>query len=275
MGKIGFIGFGAMGSIIVKALVGIKAIPEKQIILTTRTPEKLKSFAAQHKKIEVAASIRELAEKSERVFICTGSKEVKPVLEEVVSYLPANAHIITITGMIEIKCIESIFKGRISKIMPTQIAEVGKGVTLVCHNANALPEDREFIKSAFSKVGKVKEIKESQMDLASDLSACAPAFYAATLRSLTDVAQRHGDLSADEIREISLATVYGTAKLLLERDISFTGLIGRVATPGGISEEGVKILDRAMPAVFDEVLSTTLAKRVKIRAQMREQYGVA
>ena len=274
MGKIGFIGFGAMGSIMIEALVAAKAIPENKIILNTRTPEKLKDFASRHRKVEVSGNIKELAVKSERVFICTGTKEVKSVLEELVRYLPVNAHVITITGMIEIKCVESIFKGRVSKIIPTQIVEVGEGVTLVCHNAEVKPADREFIRSVFGQIGQVKEISENQFDLGTELSSCSPAFYAAILRNICDVAAQHGRLAPEEIKEIVLATAYGTVKLLMEKDIGFTGLISRVATKGGISEEGVKILDQYMPAVFDNVLNATLDKRQKIKEAMREQYGV-
>ena len=115
---------------------------------------------------------------------------------------------------------------------------------------------------------------QSQMNLAADLTSCAPAFYAAILRSLTETGARHGSLTEAEIREISLETVSGTVKLLREENVSFNSLIKRVATPGGITEEGVKVLDRALPAVFDEVLGLTLAKREKIKKQMRGQYGI-
>jgi pyrroline-5-carboxylate reductase len=60
----------------------------------------------------------------------------------------------------------------------------------------------------------------------------------------------------------------------MDKDTGFEELIKRVATPGGITGEGVKILDRALPAVFDDVFQTTLAKREKLRAQMRRQYGI-
>jgi pyrroline-5-carboxylate reductase len=274
MNKTGFIGFGAMGSIMVEALVRTKAIPENEIVLNTRTPEKLKAFAAAHPQIEVAKSVRELIESCSRIFICTGTKEVKAVLKEVVRYAAAEVHVITITGAIELKCLENVFSGAITRIMPTQIAEVGEGVTLVLHNAKVSPENRAYIVKAFGKIGKVIEITESQMDLAADLSGCAPAFYAAIMQNLVTVAQKHGGLTPEQVKEISLATLYGTAKLMLEKGIDFTTFIQRVATPGGITEEGVKILDRTLPAVFEEVLTTTMTKRVNIRAQMRAHYGV-
>lgn len=274
MGKIGFIGFGNMGSIMLQALLDARAIPENRVILTTRTLEKLKDFAIKYSKVEIAKSLPELAVKCERVFICTGTMEVKPVLGELVGYLPENTHVITITAMIEIKCIENIFPGRISKVMPTQISEVGEGVTLVCHNKKALPEDREFIRSAFGSIGKVKEIKENQFDLGSDLTSCAPAFYAAILRNLVKVAEHYGDFTPDELKELIIPTFHGTAKLLIENRIDFNDLILRVATKGGITEEGLKILDREIPGIFDELLKVTLNKRDRTKKIIREQYGL-
>ncbi len=274
MGKIGFIGFGNMGSIMLQALLDARAIPENRVILTTRTLEKLKDFAIKYSKVEIAKSLPELAVKCERVFICTGTMEVKPVLGELVGYLPENTHVITITAMIEIKCIESIFPGRISKVMPTQISEVGEGVTLVCHNKRALPEDREFIRSAFGSIGRVKEIKENQFDLGSDLTSCAPAFYAAILSNLVKVAAHHGDFTPDELKELIIPTFHGTAKLLIENRIDFNDLILRVATKGGITEEGLKVLDREIPGIFDELLKVTLNKRDRTKKIIREQYGL-
>ena len=109
MGKIGFIGYGAMGSIMLKALLDAKAIPQTKVMLTNRTLAKLDDFSKKYPKVEIAKSVPELAAKSERVFICTSTGAVKQVLEELVRYLPENAHAITITGVIEMKCIESIF----------------------------------------------------------------------------------------------------------------------------------------------------------------------
>ncbi len=274
MAKTGFIGFGAMGSIMVEALVQAKAIPEKQIVLHTRTPAKLGSFLARYPKVAVAGGIKQLAGQCRRVFICTGTREVKAILQELAGLLPADAHIVTITGAIEMRCVESVFSGAVTRIMPTQIAEVGEGVTLVLHNAKVSLGDRAFITNAFGKIGRVKEITESQMDLAADLASCAPAFYAAVLRHITAAALKHGGLAEKDIRDISLATACGTAKLLLEKQVSPEKLIERVATPGGITEEGVKILDRALPAVFEEVLRATMSKREKTRQQMRRDYGL-
>jgi len=41
-----------------------------------------------------------------------------------------------------------------------------------------------------------------------------------------------------------LETLLGTAKLLQAKNMGFEALISAVATKGGISEEGIKVLDR-------------------------------
>jgi pyrroline-5-carboxylate reductase len=192
MNKTGFIGFGAMGGIMIEALVRCNAIPADQVVIDTRTPAKLKPLLQKYPEIEAAGSIKELAGKCRRVFICTGTDAVKAVLEELVNYLQSDAHIVTITGIIEMKCIENIFHGAVTRIMPTQIAEIGEGVTLILHNDKVGAVERRFIQNTFAKIGRVKEITENQMDLAADLASCAPAFYAAVMKHITLAAEKFG-----------------------------------------------------------------------------------
>lgn len=74
--------------------------------------------------------------------------------------------------------------------------------------------------------------------------------------------------------DIIIPTCFGTAKLMEEHSVKPNDLISRVATKGGISEEGVKILDAELPGVFDELLNVTLGKRELTRKRIREQYNL-
>lgn len=274
MNKIGFIGFGNMGGTMLTALLKAKAIPESKVIVFTRTKDRLKNLTTSYPKVEIAESVSEVGAKCNRIFICTTIKEVKPVLTELAKVLPEDAHIISIAGTIETKCLETIFKGKITHLMPTIICEVEEGTVLVCHNKKISAQDKEFINLSFNKIGKVKEIDEKDLDLCADLTSCAPAFYAAILGNLIDTALKHGSLNIHEIKELVLPTCYGTAKLLMETNTDFNSLIMRVATKGGITEEGVKVLNNHLPQAFDEMLHVTLDKREKVKKLMREQYGL-
>jgi pyrroline-5-carboxylate reductase len=45
--------------------------------------------------------------------------------------------------------------------------------------------------------------------------------------------------------------------------MNFEEVINRVATKGGITEEGVKVLRAGLPEIFDELFQQTLNKRNK------------
>jgi len=55
--------------------------------------------------------------------------------------------------------------------------------------------------------------------------------------------------------------MYGTGKLLLDKNMSFDELINRVATKGGITEEGVKIIEKKLPETINEMFEKTLEKK--------------
>lgn len=274
MNKTGFVGFGNMGGTMLNALLKAGSMPEDEIMVFTRTKEKLKPLLADYPKVEVAKDSSEIGSKCRRVFICTGTAEVKQVLVQLAERLPEDAHVITMAGTIEMRCLENVFRGRITRIMPTMVSEVGEGVTLVFHNEKVQPKDKEFVRVAFGKIGRVKEIKEDQFDLSADLTSCAPAFFAAILDVFGKTAAKYSDFSQDELKQLILPTCYGTTKLLMEKQWGYEGLISKVATRGGISEEGVKVLQAHLPEVFDKLLAVTLEKRSGSKKLMRKQYGI-
>jgi pyrroline-5-carboxylate reductase len=62
-----------------------------------------------------------------------------------------------------------------------------------------------------------------------------------------------------------LSTLCGTAKLIQERNMNFSEMISRVATKGGITEEGVNVLNKDLPAIFNNVFTRTLTKHEQVK----------
>ena len=61
-------------------------------------------------------------------------------------------------------------------------------------------------------------------------------------------------------------TLAGTARILDDEKTGFGTLVVRVATKGGITKEGVRVLEARLPVVFDEVFhATTETRRVVAR----------
>ena len=69
-----------------------------------------------------------------------------------------------------------------------------------------------------------------------------------------------------------LETLMGTA-LTLESGVSVPELNEKVATKGGITEQGLKILEDELPAIFDMVFARTMAKQAEVRKRLLKDVG--
>ena len=103
------------------------------------------------------------------------------------------------------------------------------------------------------------------------MTGCMPGFTSAIINCFVDEAMKHvSSLSAEQISEMICHTIKGTTTILLEQKINFRELIEKVATKGGITEEGIKVIDAKFPAIAENVLSNTLLKR-KITTEKLEK----
>ena len=58
-----------------------------------------------------------------------------------------------------------------------------------------------------------------------------------------------------------LNTMCATGELMLEKKLSFSDVVSRVATKGGITEEGTKVIYDRFPEIANQLFEKTLEKR--------------
>jgi pyrroline-5-carboxylate reductase len=124
----------------------------------------------------------------------------------------------------------------------------------------------------FARVGLVQIVKEDQLEVAADLTSCAPAFLADIVERFAEAGSRHSDLNAETTRRLVVETLLGTALTLSSGAFSFDEMKSRVATKGGITEQGLAVLDQEMPRVFDQVLEATRSKHETVKAALTGQF---
>jgi len=274
MEKIGFIGYGAMGSMIIRRILSSGVLKESDLILTTRTIPKLKDLEKSYPGVEIAPDNITVARKSRKLFIFVNTGMVKEVLEEIKDHLSLNTHIIYIAAGLTMGNIGKIFPGKISKVIPSLTSEVKEGISLVAHNLQVEEEDAEFVDEIFKVMGKVKIVEEDQFALGADLTSSAPAFISFILMKFTESSLKKGGFTRKEAEEMVIETLYGTAKLLHSTDLTLQDVISRVATRGGITEEGLNVLDGELPPVFDELFENTLEKYENLETELDKEYKV-
>jgi pyrroline-5-carboxylate reductase len=129
--------------------------------------------------------------------------------------------------------------------------------------------DRKKIENILNQFGSAREIEESNFGVGSELTSCAPGLFAAILKVWVEESLRFGTLSREESEEMAKQTLYGTAKLMVERNMGFDEVISRVATKGGMTEEGVTILSGDLPGAFQKTFATMGQKRTTVTQKLR------
>jgi pyrroline-5-carboxylate reductase len=143
-----------------------------------------------------------------------------------------------------------------------------QGVTLLAFGDNATKTDKHLVRNLFKALGDAIEVPEENFEVLADLTSCAPGYFAAIMQEFVEAAVRNG-ISAELSERLVKQTLLGTA-LLLENE-SFQGLITSVATKGGITEAGVKVIQAQAPGMFDQLFQATQARHEQVKRRVNSE----
>lgn len=121
-------------------------------------------------------------------------------------------------------------------------------------------------------MGDVIELPEEEIGMGSELVSCMPGFISAIFDVISNSAKKHTAISEQQIIQMLLRTMVATGDLMLEKNLSFKDVVTRVATKGGITEEGTKVVYKMFPKVTDELFNKTLDKRSQTAEKAQENF---
>jgi pyrroline-5-carboxylate reductase len=196
--------------------------------------------------------------------------DVLPILQEITSDLTISTHLISIAACVTLHDIENQFPGPVTKMIPSLTSEVKEGISLLCHNAEVSEDRKNHLEHLLGAISTVIHIQETDFEAAADLTSCAPGLFAAMFENFVQAGLRHSEIPTDVAHQMVISTLFGTAKLMAKRGIGFSEMIHRVATKGGITEEGVQVLNTHLPPVFDEVFHKTLSKHDSVKDLIKQ-----
>ncbi len=265
MPKLGFIGCGNMARMLIDGFIAAGTCVPADIIVSTRSPEKLIPLAARHPGLIAAEDNRRTALSATRLFLCVKPMEIKGVLEGLRGAIRPQTHVVSIAACAELGYLNRIAPGRYTRVIPSLASALGGGVSLMCHGPGVPPADCAFVESLFASISRVQLLPEKDFAAGSDLTSCAPGFIAAIFRQFMEAGLRHSDIRPQDAERMVIETLYGTARLLARGGLGFGDLIANVATKGGITEEGMRCLEAELPALFDNVFAATLGKHEMVK----------
>jgi pyrroline-5-carboxylate reductase len=150
------------------------------------------------------------------------------------------------------------------RAIPTVTAAVGAGVTLLARGTGATGDQLRAVELLFAGVGKVFEVRsEEEMDRLAAVTSCLPGLLAATL---DEFAAAHG-LDENQTREFLLESAAASLALARKRTEDLAGLVATVANPGGMTEAGVSVIRRKLPAVWADLRAAMDERQEQRRAK--------
>ena len=255
--RVGIIGYGSMGKMLLWKFSENAGIKKKDLLVSNRTKEKLEEA----RKIARIVENREAAKKADILFICVHPADIRPVLEEVRDVLDPDALLVSLNGSISFDSIHQVVNQRTAKVIPSLTAEIGRSQTLVCYDPQVGEEDKTALSNLLQCFGDVIELPENEMGMGSELVSCMPGFIAAIFDVICGAAKNHTSIPKEQIIRMVLRTMSATGDLMLQKGMAFDEVVTRVATKGGITEVGTRVIYDNFPETAEQLFEKTLEKR--------------
>lgn len=235
---VGFIGSGNMAAAMARGWAGAERNSPSGMLFTDSGSGRATALAQEVGGTAVGTN-EELVAESDFVILA-----VKPgSLEEVAASLPAPRAVLSLLGATPLARLAGVFPdSTVIRLMPNLAVEARLGVICMAEpegaDAGIVEESRELLGS----IATVHEIPDDQMDVATAIMGCTPAYFAVVAEALGGEAAAGGLDLETALRMVS-QSMAGTAELLRRR--TPFEIQTAVASPGGSTEAGLEALAAA------------------------------
>jgi pyrroline-5-carboxylate reductase len=261
---VGIIGAGNMGEVLIRGLIQSGKVKKTDILASDISQDRLNHISNTYG-IRTTGSNVEVVEGASIIIIAVKPQNIDDLLDELSQSSHEGHLFISIAAGITAEKLASKMhhKSGIIRVMPNAPASVLAGIAALYPGRNVAPTDLQRAISIFECVGRTVVIRnEALMDVVTGLSGSGPAFVFLMIESLSDAGVQLG-ISRKEASLLAAQTAYGAAKMLIETGRHPSELKDIVATPGGTTFAGLKMLEKGnfRSTVMDAVEAATARSR--------------
>jgi competence protein ComER len=264
----GFVGIGAMGSMLVRVLLRSGVLSPEEVWAANRSPAKVDALASDFPGIHIA-NAKQTATKCDLIFLCVSAADAAVVLAQMDGELYPAQLLVTTAAAIPLRMLEHRVPCRVAKLIPSITQEIGAGVALLMYGTRFTLEDRNRLENLLGRISKPVAITESLARPVIGLTSGGPALLAYLLQSMADEAvQSNAELSPGLARELVQETAHATTRLFSEANMTTEEIIRRVAVPGGMTALALEILSQQVPQAWQTVFRKTGERETKARGSL-------
>ncbi len=264
--RLALIGAGNMGEALLKGLLGAKIFSPEQITAVEVNAAR-RGYIQENYAVAVSIDGAASARQAQIVLLAVKPQVMGQVLEGLAPAIDSSKLVISIAAGIKIIFLQAKLGGnvRIVRVMPNTPALVQAGISAVCGAEGLSPEDLAVARSIFEAVGQVVVVEEKLMDAVTALSGSGPAYVFVMIEALADAGVDLG-LSHTVALRLAAQTVFGSAKLLIDKQEQPAKLREMVSSPGGTTIAGLRALEAGG-------MRDALMAAVKAAAQRSRELG--
>ena len=251
--KIGMIGTGNMGKILIEALLDSKAISPEDMLIQNRTLTKAFQIKEAYPAVTVLKTAKKIAESADLIFLCVKPHDIFSVAAEITPYISAEKCVVSITSPINTEQLEYLLPCSVARIIPSITNRALCGVALFSYGSNCSQEWKQGLDMLFSHFSTPIEIDDNVTRVASDIVSYLTQRF-------IDGAVEETDIDADTATKLASEMLIGLGQLLKKGYYTLPTLQEKVSVKGGVTGEGITVLERELGDTFNQLFQATQHK---------------
>lgn len=272
--NIGIIGTGNMGRILIDAFLKSFTLNEEHLYIFNRTKVKTDQIKFEYPNIMVAENLEDVVINTDFIFICVKPIDIYPLLIRFNSLLKENQCIISITSPISVEQLESIVPCSVARVIPSINNRVLSGTSLLSFGESCRKPHRETIVQIMENISTPVVIEEKITRVASDITSCGPAFFTYLLRRFIEAAVKETEISREQANLLATKMLIGMGQLIEQEVYTLETLQEKVCVKGGITGEGIQVLEDEVGDMFLHLFQKTHAKFRDEKEKIADQFGI-
>jgi pyrroline-5-carboxylate reductase len=256
--RIGVIGCGNMGSVLINGLMESGLYPVSRIYISDVRKESLKRFKSYGLQV---VDNRRLSEGADVIIIAVKPNMVEVVLSEIKEFLTPKKVLISIAAGVSTGRIEGLLGDKkipVIRVMPNVNVKVKSGLLAYCLGRYA-GRCEKLIEGLLTPFGVVFKLPESRFDTVTAICGSGPGFIFYVAENIKKICRKK-KFTEEQSAAIAGYLIYGSGKMLVETKIPPDTLREMVSSPKGTTVAGLKVFEQKR---FPEILKQVVEKSEK------------
>ncbi|WP_175990973.1 late competence protein ComER [Bacillus sp. Marseille-Q1617] len=271
--KVGIIGTGNMGKVIIEAFIESKAISPSDLNMTNRTLKKAKEIQEKNGG-NVMNSNKEVIKSSDIVFVCVKPHDVYRVIEENKDSFTRDKCVVSITSPVSVDQLQSIIPSSCARFIPSITNRALSGVSLLTFGSHCSEGWKRELTTLAKHVSAPVVINEDITRVASDIVSCGPAFFSYLTQRFINAAVEVTEIDSETATVLASEMLVGLGDLLKKDIYTLPALQEKVCVKGGVTGKGIAVMEKELGEVFEKLFQATQEKFEDDLTETRSQFGV-